>query len=262
MVRNILYGIGATVVVLVLLVLANPREPTLVTVQSDLAAESKANVAGADASQLDPRGKLYTVVKVVDGDTITVSIDGSSETVRLIGIDTPETVDPRKTVQCFGKEASDTTKILLTGRVVTLEKDGTQGERDKYGRLLAYVYRDDGLFINKYLVEQGFAHEYTYNLPYKYQLEFKDAEHAAQMQQRGLWAPGACDGAVNSSTPAPASAPSLNVSKYSCAGNLYNCTDFATHAEAQSVYAMCGGASNDVHNLDRDKDGESCESLP
>jgi micrococcal nuclease len=141
-------------------------------------------------------GETYAVLRVVDGDTIVVSIGGKSETVRLIGIDTPETVDPRKAVQCFGKEASDKTKELLAGQRVMLEKDPSQGERDKYGRLLAYVYRSDGLSINKYLVEQGYAHEYTYNAPYKYQAEFKAAEAEARQQGSGLWAPGACNGSV------------------------------------------------------------------
>lgn len=137
-------------------------------------------------------GGTYAVLRVVDGDTIAVSIDGKSETIRFIGIDTPETVDPRKAVQCFGKEASDKTKELLAGQRVMLEKDPSQGERDKYGRLLAYVYRSDGLPVNKYLVEQGYAHEYTYDTPYKYQAEFKTAQEAARTQGRGLWAPDAC----------------------------------------------------------------------
>jgi micrococcal nuclease len=130
----------------------------------------------------------------VDGDTVSVSIEGKTETVRFIGIDTPETVDPRKAVQCFGKEASDKTKELLAGQRVMLEKDPSQGERDKYGRLLAYVYRSDGLPVNEYLVEQGYAHEYTYSAPYKYQAEFRAAEAQARLLGRGLWASGACSG--------------------------------------------------------------------
>ena len=77
------------------------------------------------------------VVRVIDGDTIQVQFSNQTETVRLIGIDTPETVDPRKPVQCFGREASDYAKGLLAGRIVSLEFDGTQGDRDKYHRLLA-----------------------------------------------------------------------------------------------------------------------------
>lgn len=107
-------------------------------------------------------------------------MDGTRETIRLIGIDTPETVDPRKPVQCFGGEASNKAKELLSGKKVRIEKDSTQGDRDKYGRLLTYIYREDGLFFNKYMIEQGYAYEYTYDTPYKYQAEFKEAEKYAR----------------------------------------------------------------------------------
>ncbi|HRI05722.1 MAG TPA: thermonuclease family protein [Candidatus Dojkabacteria bacterium] len=128
--------------------------------------------------------KLLDVIEVVDGDTIKVSELG---TLRLIGIDTPETVDPRKPVQCFGKEASDKAKSLLSGKKVRLEFDTSQGRLDKYGRTLAYVYREDGLFFNKEMIKQGFAHEYTYSTPYKYQSEFKKAQSEAQEAKSGLW---------------------------------------------------------------------------
>lgn len=113
-------------------------------------------------------------------------------------MDTPETVEPRKPVQCFGKEASNKAKELLVGTKVRLEKDSTQGELDKYGRTLAYIYREDGLFYNKYMIEQGYAHEYTYNTPYKYQAEFKAAQKSAQENLRGLWSPTTCDGDTTS----------------------------------------------------------------
>ncbi len=135
---------------------------------------------------------LYAVVKVVDGDTLHIDVDGKKETVRLIGINTPETVDPRRPVECFGKEASNKAKELLTGREVRIETEASQGERDKYGRLLGYIYRDDGLFFNKYMIEEGYAYEYTYRLPYKYQAEFKSAQKSAEALKKGLWAPGVC----------------------------------------------------------------------
>ena len=221
--------------------------------------------------------KLYEVVRVVDGDTISINLEGKTETIRLIGINTPETVDPRKTVECFGLEASNKAKELLANKRVQIETDASQGARDKYSRLLAYVYREDGLFFNKHMIEAGYAYEYTYNLPYKYQNEFKIAQRSAQVNQKGLWAPGVCEvKSVTPASPAPQysyptpaasqavqpvkSAPS--VSGYSCSANTYNCPDFSTHAEAQSIYEMCGGVSNDIHRLDQDKDGEACESLP
>ncbi len=152
--------------------------------------------ATSTASELDS-SQWYPVTKVVDGDTIKVSIGGTDVTIRLIGVDTPETVDPRKTVQCFGKEASNETKQILQGQSVRIETDPSQGMYDKYGRLLAYVYaplnsKQEGLLVNKYLIAEGYGHEYTYNIPYKYQAEFKAAEVAARTQKKGLWADAAC----------------------------------------------------------------------
>ncbi len=139
-------------------------------------------------------GAAYTVAKVVDGDTISVALNGGKKiTIRMIGVDTPEVVDPRKPVECFGKEASEQTKKLLTGHEVRLELDSTQGTYDKYNRVLAYVYRDDGLLVNKALIENGFGHEYTYRIPYEFQKQFKAAQKDARDHERGLWAPGVCE---------------------------------------------------------------------
>ena len=140
-----------------------------------------------------PKPGYYRVLKVIDGDTLAIEMSGKSETLRLIGINTPETVDPRKPVECFGKEASDKAKKLLTGQDIKVEKDPTQDERDKYNRLLVYVYKEDGLFFNKYMVEEGYAYEYTYNLPYEYQTEFKAAQVVAEQKKIGLWADGICN---------------------------------------------------------------------
>jgi micrococcal nuclease len=95
-------------------------------------------------------------------------------------------------VECFGKEASDFLKNLLTGKEVKLESDPSQADRDKYSRLLRYVYLDDGTFVNKKIVEDGFGYEYTYNLPYKFQKEFKEAQKQAEVGKMGLWADGIC----------------------------------------------------------------------
>lgn len=160
----------------------------------------KANEVPASTQQKSDQSPLYSVVSVVDGDTVKLSIDGTTQTIRLIGLDTPETVDPRKPVQCFGKEASNKAKELLTGRSVRLEVDASQGSLDKYGRTLGYIYRDDGLFYNKYMIEQGFAHEYTYNIPYKYQSEFQAAEKSARENQKGLWSPNTCNGDTTSTS--------------------------------------------------------------
>ncbi len=146
------------------------------------------------AAQTNSQYQYYAVTDVVDGDTLKINMGGTVETLRLIGIDTPETVDPRKPVQCFGTEASNRAKALLSGQKVRIESDSTQDTRDKYGRLLVYVYRDDGLFFNKTMVADGYAYEYTYDKAYKYQTEFKAAQLAAQNAGKGLWSPTTCNG--------------------------------------------------------------------
>lgn len=136
---------------------------------------------------------LVPVVRIIDGDTIEVKINGVPEKIRLIGINTPETVDPRKKVECFGKEASRFVTDTLTGVSVTLVADASQGERDRYGRLLRYVYLSDSSLLNKTIIAEGYGYEYTYNVPYRYMNEFKDAERTAQKLEKGLWKEGVCE---------------------------------------------------------------------
>ncbi len=140
----------------------------------------------------------HKVVSIVDGDTIKVNINGTTETLRIIGLDTPETLDPRRPVQCFGKEASNKAKELLSGKTVVLEADSTQGELDKYGRLLRYVFVD-GTDYGKYMIANGYAHEYTYKIPYKYQTEYKNAQKSAETNKLGFWSPNSCNGNTTSS---------------------------------------------------------------
>lgn len=137
----------------------------------------------------------YKVTKVTDGDTLHINLDGVDETVRLIGINTPETVDPRRPVQCFGKEASTRMKEIAGGKIVRLEYDDTQDARDTYGRILAYVYLEDGQMLNRKMVAEGYAYEYTYLTPYKYQKEFKGLQNLARTSEYGLWSKSTCDGA-------------------------------------------------------------------
>lgn len=133
------------------------------------------------------------VVRVVDGDTIVINRGQGNEKVRLVLVDTPETVHPKKPVQYFGKEASAFTKSQLTGRDVYLEKDVT--ERDKYSRLLRYVWlgipqtREDlrTLCFNARLLLGGYAHVYTYPPDVKYVNEFRAFQREAQTQGAGLW---------------------------------------------------------------------------
>ena len=144
-----------------------------------------------------PTGSIRAfVTKVVDGDTIHVRIGTTNETVRLIGIDTPEVVDPRTPVQCYGREASARTTALLDQQTVYLQADSTQGDRDRYGRLLRYVWSANGVDTNLLLISDGYAYEYTYALPYRAQLAYKAAQSSARSAQRGLWSPSTCAGVV------------------------------------------------------------------
>ena len=136
----------------------------------------------------DAGGRISaTVSKVIDGDTIHVSLGNSTEEIRLIGVDTPETVHPTKPVQCFGPEASHHTKELLPpGTRVFLVRDVES--RDKYGRLLAYVYRaQDELFVNFELVYNGWARPYPFPPNTTLEASFAEAAVHAQSQHLGLW---------------------------------------------------------------------------
>ena len=118
--------------------------------------------------------------------------NGQRLKIRMIGLDTPEVVDPRKPVQCFALEASAQAKTILGGQSVYLETDPSQDSVDRYGRTLAYVWTASGRLFNLDMIADGYAYEYTYDLPYRYQQGFRTAEDDAQAQERGLWSPSAC----------------------------------------------------------------------
>lgn len=137
----------------------------------------------------------FAVKKVVDGDTVEVNYYGQTIKVRLIGIDTPEVVDPRKPVQCFGREASARAHRLLDGQRVRLEFDPLVGETDKYGRKLAYVFMQNGDNYALRMIQDGYGQEYTYqSQTYRYQADFKRAQDDAQAGARGLWSADTCGG--------------------------------------------------------------------
>lgn len=215
------------------------------------------------ASKNNPNLVLAKVVKIVDGDTIDVDLgNGNIKRVRYIGIDTPESVDPKKPVQCFSKEATAKNKELVENGIVGLEKDVS--ETDRYGRLLRYVYMGD-LFVNKVLVSEGYAHAASFPPDIKYQSEFKDAEGNARTQNKGLW------GKCNQASPTPLSSSSgdssqvtANNCKYSCSGPDRDCSDFSSHKEAQDFFDCCGFTKeNDPMRLDNVGvgDGIACENI-
>jgi micrococcal nuclease len=139
--------------------------------------------ACAAEEQPRPNGEMKAVVKrVVDGDTFEIE---SGEKVRMIGVDTPESVKPNHPVEPYGKEASNYSKQLLSGQTVTLKFDVEP--RDRYGRLLAYVYMADGTFVNEKLVRDGYARIMTIPPNVAYADLFLKAERDAREHNRGLW---------------------------------------------------------------------------
>jgi micrococcal nuclease len=128
----------------------------------------------------------YPVARFEDGDTITVTMDGHEERVRMIGVDTPETKDPRKPVQCFGKAASAYTKQLIGAQPVRLEGDTLSDNRDRYDRLLRYVYLPDGRLVQAEIIKQGYGFAYT-SFPFTKSDEFSGYQRDARTESRGLW---------------------------------------------------------------------------
>ena len=184
--RSVRSIIGITLVVIGALLswYANTQKPPAAQHTVTLASST---VVTAPSIPAAPTSTTYLVTRVVDGDTIVVSGNGATTTVRLIGIDTPETVKPHTPVQCYGPEASKKAKEMLTGVFVRLETDPTQDTYDKYHRLLAYVFMPDGSLFNEYMVRNGYAREYTYDKPYHYQAQFKADQKAAKQEKLGLW---------------------------------------------------------------------------
>lgn len=176
-----------------------------------------------------------TVTRVIDGDTIELS---SGQRVRYIGIDTPESVDPRTAVQCFGVEASSANRTLVQGKNIRLEKDVS--ETDRYGRLLRYIWVGD-ILVNDYLVRQGFARSSSYPPDIKYQEQFRQAEAEAQAGNRGMWA--GCAGPNASVTPSSETVTSKTPPDPSCPikGNI---------SSGGKIYHLPGGSFYDRTVID------------
>ena len=222
---------------------------------------SAPNVAGQ--SDLDA---TTTVTRVVDGDTVEISpsVEGLS-TVRLIGVDTPET---HGGTQPYGPEASDFTSQRLEGKEVSLELDVQKV--DPYGRLLAYVYLPDGQMFNETLLTEGYAQVATFPPNVKYQERFLRAQREAREANRGLWGlsagelcqqtdrgngiGGGCSGSELESTVA-----SQTASPGSGGDSNLDCASFETHEQAQRVFEQ---DPSDPNYLDGDGDGVACEDLP
>jgi endonuclease YncB( thermonuclease family) len=139
----------------------------------------------AEVAQQNQPG-FYSVTRDVDGDTIDVDMNGRTETVRFIGIDTPETHKPNSPVQCYGPEAAAFTKSQVEGKQVRLQADSLDTNRDRYGRLLRYVYLPDGTLLQDSLVSQGYAFAYT-QFPFEKKDQIVNEEQAAKTAAKGLW---------------------------------------------------------------------------
>ncbi len=137
------------------------------------------------------------VMKAVDGDTLEALLDGQTKPVkiRLLGVNTPESVDPRRPVQCFGKEASRFAKELVEGQRILLTEDMQADDRDKYGRLLRNVTLEDGTDFNAFLIREGYAYAYvSFPLNKQRKNELSRLQEEAKAAKRGLWNPDTCDG--------------------------------------------------------------------
>lgn len=182
-----LVGIGITAFLLMGWVILSPW-------QNELAINSEVPTTTAESvPALAPRGTpvntefVWQVTKVVDGDTIWVEGVGERLKVRLIGVDTPETLHPTKGVECFGPESTDFAKDTLEGTQVAIVTDPSQGKVDKYGRTLAYVFSLDGQLFQELLVLGGYSYEYTFDRPYMYRDLLIEAEEQARIDGAGLW---------------------------------------------------------------------------
>lgn len=165
---------------------------------AQIASSSHKNTASVQKSDYT-KPEFAEVSRVVDGDTIEVVFSEDSlslntnlkpvEKVRLIGVNAPESVDPRRPVECMGKESSQYLKSILEGTKVILSSDYTQSQRDKYGRLLRYVFipENNNTFVNQKIIEDGYAYEYTYKNTYMYQKDFKQSQKIAKSKKVGLW---------------------------------------------------------------------------
>lgn len=142
----------------------------------------------SNASQMAEQHQpgLYHVRTFTDGDTLSVDMNGRVEKVRFIGVDTPETHKPNTPVQCYGIAAAAYTKNLIGGQSVRLAADSQTTNRDRYQRLLRYVYLPDGRLVNKLLIENGYGFYYPY-FSFSKSTEFAAAQASAQAAHKGLW---------------------------------------------------------------------------
>ena len=194
-----------------------------------------------------PETAAQVVERVVDGDTIIVRDVGR---VRLIGVDTPETVHPGRPVEFFGREASAFTKRLVGGKRVRLEYD--QQRTDRYGRTLAYVHLPDGTFVNAEIIRRGYGHAYT-RFPFKYLERFRGLERDARRAGRGLW------GSAVPPAPAVAAPPAGARAALARWDDNRNGRISCAEARRHGIAPVPRGHPAYGHMRDGDNDGIVCE---
>ena len=229
--------------VIVGFVVLRPTPSTSAT-PGDPAATSSASPSAGPTRDLP----ASPVLKVVDGDTVHVLVDGVDETVRIIGINTPETDE------CWGSEATQAAVRMLDGATVTLIADPTQSDRDRYGRLLRYVVLPDGSDFGLRMISDGNADEYTYDDPYANQQSYRDADAAAAAAGEGLWNVATCGG-----NPKPSGLPTVGSDRESSAPTTAqtgpNGCDIKGNISANGkIYHLPGSADYDRTRIDESKD--------
>ena len=269
---------------------AEPEPTDSLTTATGTATDTSTETdSGTQASSEggEEQGRIATITRIIDGDTMEVRFeDGEEDTIRLLGVDTPETFtenDPAEFegipettagydhLANWGDRATEFATEELDGEQVRVMTDPEADQRGSFGRLLAYVYTDGRESFNRRLLDEGYArmHDSTFSK----REAFADAEREAQQEERGLWD---FDGATSTATPAPESTPTddpeteeesggagggLETPTPSNDGDLpdpYDCGDFDSQEVAQQVL---DSESGDPSGLDEDGDGVACESL-
>jgi micrococcal nuclease len=225
--------------------------PTPVPTPTAVATPTPTEVTPTAASQVEA-----LVVNVVDGDTIDVLIGGQEYRVRYIGVDTPETVHPTRGEEPYGREASEYNKSLVQGQTVSLEKDVS--ETDQFGRLLRYVWLEDGSMVNALLLAGGYAQVSTFPPDVKHADDFLGLERIARQDRVGLW--GVASEPVEGETPEPAPGADCDPSYPEvCIPSPppdLDCGEIRDQYGYENIRVL----QPDPHRLDRERDGVGCES--
>lgn len=254
------------------------KEGTQVSANASTTSQASTTTMISTTTTMRPTRRSASVIAVVEGDTVSVTIDGHTEVVRIIGMDSPETRIPGIPVQCYGPEAtSRAVELLPAGQNVTVEVDTSQEERDGEHRMLAYLWLHDGRLFSEVMLGEGFAHEHA-GQPYAHHAAHIAARDAARSAGRGLWNPATCGGDTSgpatttttapppttppatvppSTSPPPTAArPAPTTTSPSARGSSYaNCTE----ARAAGAAPLYRGEPGYAPKLDRDGDGIACE---